>query len=235
MKSRSERMIEYEQEYGEIPRDYRERLLYLYDKLKLDDVLSEQIIQMRDNLIQSTYYTVIRMILYEIPVFTPRPRARMSLRSKLKAGAGPREFIQIYSPHARENKNYIGLFAQEHLSEELDHLLCTPCDIEFRAYFPTPKYYTKAQIFLAEIGADRPIIKPDFDNIEKSYADAFTGNIWFDDIVVLDASFKKYYSVLPRMEIDLKYANQVFNYHQYKTITKRKDFPEGATLHYFGR
>ena len=227
-------MVEYERNYSSIPKDYRERLMYLYDTLGLDDVLSEQIVQARDQLIKSTYYTVINMIFYEVPEYTPRPRARLSFRKKMNEGCTPSQYIQIYSPHARDNKNYIAMYANEYLQDELDHLLCTPCDIEFRAYFPTPKYYNKAQVFLAEIGADRPIIKPDFDNIEKAYSDSFTGNIWFDDIVVLDATFKKYYSVLPRMEIDLKYANQVFNFHQHKLITKRKDFPEGVQLEYFG-
>ena len=82
MKNRTERMIEYERAYGHIPRDYRERLTWLYDTLKLDDIMSDQIIQARDQLITSTYFTVIHIVLYEIPTFTPRPRAKMSLRSK---------------------------------------------------------------------------------------------------------------------------------------------------------
>ena len=87
---------------------------------------------------------------------------------------------------------------------------------------------------MAEIGIDRPINKPDFDNIEKSYADAFTGNVWIDDIVVVDASFHKYYSILPRVEINLKYSNQLYNNHQYKAMIKRKDFTDKMSVNYFG-
>ena len=87
---------------------------------------------------------------------------------------------------------------------------------------------------MAEIGCIRPIIKPDFDNIEKSYGDAFTGNIWIDDIVVVDATIRKYYSVLPRMEIDLKYSNQLCNQHQYKAMIRRKDYTEEMDIKYFG-
>ena len=61
MKSRSEKMIEYRNSYEHIPKDYKERLLWLYDELKIDDALSDQIIQMRDSLISSTYYTTISM------------------------------------------------------------------------------------------------------------------------------------------------------------------------------
>ena len=77
------------------------------------------------------------------------------------------------------------------------------------------------------------MIKPDFDNIEKSYGDSFTQNVWIDDIVVVDATIRKYYSILPRVEIDLKYANQLCNYKQYKSITNRKDFTDNMTVEYF--
>ena len=233
MKSRKEKMIEYNQKYSHIPRDYVERLEYLYETLGIDDVKSDEILAARDKYISSTYFETIRMVIYEVPEYTPRPRARLINRKGVLNSIGTNSFIQVYSITGRANKEYMKMFRQENLPY-LDQLLCTPCDIEYRAYFPTPSYYNKTQIFLAEIGVDRPLIKPDFDNIEKSYSDAFTGNIWIDDIVVVDATFRKYYSVLPRMEIDLKYSNQLCNQYQYKAITKRKDFTEDMSVDYFG-
>ena len=233
MKSRKEKMIEYNQKYSHIPRDYVERLEYLYETLGIDDVKSDEILAARDKYISSTYFETIRMVIYEVPEYTPRPRARLINRKGVLNSIGTNSFIQVYSITGRANKEYMKMFKQENLPY-LDQLLCTPCDIEYRAYFPTPSYYNKTQIFLAEIGVDRPLIKPDFDNIEKSYSDAFTGNIWIDDIVVVDATFRKYYSVLPRMEIDLKYSNQLCNQYQYKAITKRKDFTEDMSVDYFG-
>ena len=233
MKSRKEKMIEYNQKYSHIPRDYVERLEYLYETLGIDDVKSDEILAARDRYISSTYFETIRMVIYEVPEYTPRPRARLINRKGVLNSIGTNSFIQVYSITGRANKEYMKMFKQENLPY-LDQLLCTPCDIEYRAYFPTPSYYNKTQIFLAEIGVDRPLIKPDFDNIEKSYSDAFTGNIWIDDIVVVDATFRKYYSVLPRMEIDLKYSNQLCNQYQYKAITKRKDFTEDMSVDYFG-
>lgn len=233
MKSRKEKMIEYNQKYSHIPRDYVERLEYLYETLGIDDVKSDEILAARDRYISSTYFETIRMVIYEVPEYTPRPRARLINRKGVLNSIGTNSFIQVYSITGRANKEYMKMFRQENLSY-IDQLLCTPCDIEYRAYFPTPSYYNKTQIFLAEIGVDRPLIKPDFDNIEKSYSDAFTGNIWIDDIVVVDATFRKYYSVLPRMEIDLKYSNQLCNQYQYKAMTKRKDFTEDMSVDYFG-
>lgn len=234
MKSRKEKMIEYERKYGHIPKDYRERLSYLYDTLKIDDIKSQEILNARKTMIDSTYFETIRMIMYEIPEYTPRPRAKIINRSNImNAATGTNSFIHIYSITGKSNKEYMKMFKQENL-QHLQQLLCTPCDIEFKTYFPTPSYYNKTQIFLAEIGLDRPIIKPDFDNIEKSYSDAFTDNIWIDDIVVVDATLRKYYSILPRVEIDLKYSNQLCNIHQYKAMIKRKDFTDGMEVSYFG-
>lgn len=233
MKSKKEKLIEYNQKYGHIPKDYIKRLEYLYDTLGINDIKSDEILAARANYINSTYFETIRLIMYEIPEFTPRPRARLINRKGILNSVGTNSFIQVYSITGRANREYMAMFKQENLAY-LDQLLCTPCDIEYRAYFPTPSYYNKTQIFLAEIGLDRPLIKPDFDNIEKSYGDAFTGNIWIDDIVVVDATIRKYYSVLPRMEIDLKYSNQLCNQHQYKAMIKRKDYSAEMDVKYFG-
>ena len=233
MKSKKQKMIEYEQKYGHIPKDYKTRLEYLYDTLKISDSKAKEILQARNNYINSTYYEIVRMVFYEIPEYTPRPRARLVTKNGVLNSIGTNSFIQVYSITGKSNKEYMKMYTKENLSH-LNQLLCTPCDIEFRAYFPTPKYYNKTQIFLAEIGLDRPLIKPDFDNIEKSYSDAFTGNVWIDDIVVVDATFRKYYSILPRMEIDLMYSNQLCNNHQYKAMIRRKDFTEEMNISYFG-
>ena len=233
MKSKKEKIIEYNEKYGHIPKDYTKRLEYLYDTLKINDASSDYILQARDSYIHSTYFETIRLIMYEVPEFTPRPRARLITRNGILNSVGTNSFIQVYSITGRSNKEYMAMYKKENLSY-LDNLLCTPCDIEYRAYFPTPSYYNKTQIFLAEIGLDRPLIKPDFDNIEKSYGDAFTGNIWIDDIVVVDATIRKYYSILPRMDIDLKYSNQLCNQHQYKAMIRRKDYTEEMDIKYFG-
>lgn len=233
MRSKKEKLLQYMNRYGAIPRDRVQRLEYLFDTLNIDDTKADEILQYRNDFINSTYYTTLHIVLYEEPEHTPRPRARIVHRSNLiNAATGSNDFIQIYSITGRENKEFMKMYTQQNI-HELNQLLCTPCDIEYRVYFPTPRYYNKTQVIMAEIGLDRPIIKPDFDNIEKSYADAFTGNIWIDDIVVVDATIRKYYSVLPRVEILLKYQNHLYNNHQFKSMIKRKDFPDGAIVDYF--
>ena len=234
MKNKKEKILEYQEKYAHIPKNYTERLEYLYETLGINDKKSDEILQARAAFINSTYYQTIRMVFYEVPEYTPRPRARIVNRSGIiNAVTGNNSFIQVYSITGRQNREYMKMYTQQNL-QELQQLLCTPCDIEYNVYFPTPSYYNKTQIFLAEIGLDRPMIKPDFDNIEKSYADSFTGNIWIDDIVVVDATFHKYYSILPRVEINLKYTNQLYNSHQYKAMIRRKEFTDEMTVNYFG-
>lgn len=233
MKNKKQKILEYYDKYNHIPKGYIERLEWLYETLNIDDKKSDEILRARENFINTTYYKTINLVFYEIPEYTPRPRARIINRAGvINAATGNNSFIQVYSITGRQNREYMEMYTKQNLSE-LEQLLCTPCDIEYNTYFPTPSYYNKIQIFLAEIGLDRPIIKPDFDNIEKSYADAFTGNIWIDDIVVVDASFHKYYSVLPRVEIILKYSNQLCNNHQYKSMINRKDFTDEMNIDYF--
>ena len=234
-KSKRQKLAEYEDQYGHIPKDYRERLEYLYNELNINEALETRILEERQKFIDSTYYETIRMIFYEIPEHTPRPRARfINTKNAFSNINGASGFIQIYSITGRENKDFMKMYTKEHLSH-LEQLICTPCDVEYRTYFPTPNSFSKTDKFLAEIGIIRPISKPDFDNIEKSYSDAFSGNVWIDDVVVIDATLRKYYSILPRVEIDLKYSNQLYNYYQYKGMIKRETFDKNTmSVKYFG-
>lgn len=235
IKSKRQRMAEYDAKYANIPRDYRERLEYLYNSLEINEQLEQRILQARQNYIDSTYYETIRIIFYEEPEFTPRPRARFINTTKAFSQVnGASGYIQVYSITGRDNKEYMRMYTKEHLSH-LEQLICTPCDIEYKTYFPIPESFSKTDKFLAEIGVIRPINKPDFDNIEKSYSDMFSDNIWIDDVVVVDATIRKYYSILPRVEIDLKYSNQLYNYYQYKTMIGRKSFDKNTmSVKYFG-
>ena len=113
---------------------------------------------------------------------------------------------------------------------KLDHLICTPCDVNYRAYFPTPKSYNKYETFMAEMGLNRPLVKPDFDNIEKLYADMYNSNVWIDDALTISATINKFYSILPRVEIDLNYLNAVYCKQQYDNISNRKDYNESMNL-----
>lgn len=235
MKTKTIKMIEYANKYSEIPKDYRERLEWMYNKYGISDKIANDIVNNRINYINSTYYNNLIIVLYEIPEATPRPRARIVTRNEIYNSInGSNSYIQIYSAAGKRLNDYVKKYTQANL-QELEQLLCTPTEITFNTYFPTPNSYNKIDKFMAEIGCIRPIIKPDFDNIEKAYSDAFTGNIWIDDVVVTDAHFHKYYSILPRVEIIMNYMNHVGSYQQYRQIINRKDFTPEMNLSYFGQ
>ena len=103
---------------------------------------------------------------------------------------------------------------------------------KYNAYLKTPSNFNIIDIFLSEIGLERPnISKPDWDNIGKKYCDMYNHNIWLDDSMVITGTVNKYYSILPRVEIILRYLNVVYNKYQYNMVVNRKDY-DGKELHY---
>lgn len=234
-KRRKTKMLEYENKYAGIPKTYRERLEYLYDKLNITESKARKILELRQSMINSFYYDTISFVLYEVPAGKERPRFRVLSKNQLIGGAiNNPNYIHVYSLSGYEDHLYMKRLVSNNEFILLDQKLCTPVYAEFISYFPTPKSYSNEKIFLAEIGLDRPLSKPDFDNIEKKYADMFNGIIWLDDIFVVDGIIRKFYSVLPRIEIRLHFMNQVYNKAQYNRIINRKDFTDDMKLDYFG-
>lgn len=221
----------YQDKYGQIPINYEDRLRWMCDKYKINENIASKIIEERQRRIDSMYYTIIKIVLYQIPEGAKRPRFRIINRKNvLNAAKINSSFIHVYSPGASQNNAYMKRVIDETEFLNIEQLICTPCDVEFRAYFPTPSYYNRIDTFMAEIGLDRPITKPDFDNIAKLYSDMYNSNVWLDDCLTIRGSVDKFYSILPRVEIDLRFLNGVYNKHQYNNIINRKDFTENMSL-----
>lgn len=233
IKSRNQKAKIYESKFSDIPRDYMERLSWMYDKFNISKEKSQHIINMRNQMIEQLKFGKdYLIILYEIPEGAVRPRARRINKSNVISNAiNNPGFIQVYSPNAASDRVYLQRLLSNEDFAQFNQLIYTPCNIEFNAYFQTPKVFNATDIYLAELGCIRPICKPDFDNIEKKYADMYNGNVWLDDSLVIDGSIHKYYSILPRVEIKLRYLNMLFNKYQYNSILKRVE--EGTKVEYF--
>lgn len=234
MKSRKQKLDEYSEKYKDIPLNYEERLAWMYDKYNITLKKADEILIKRDQMLNSLYYKDILIVLYEEPEGSPRPRFRLVNRKNLvnMAMANP-NFIHVYSPTGAQDNLYMKRLVSDKEFIELEQLLCTPCNVEYITYHKTPSSFSKTDTFLAEIGIIRPLSKPDWDNIGKKYSDMSNKNIWLDDIFVIDGTVRKFYSILPRIEIRLRYMNMVYNKYQYNIITNRADFTDNMTLEYF--
>ena len=211
MKSRKEKFIEYQDKYGNIPHDYRERLNYMCDKYKLSPKRMKEIISTRDSILNSMYYKSLKICLYEEPEGTPRPRARLINRYNiLDVSKADSNFIQIYSITGKADNMYMKKLVSQNDYLEANELIYTPCDVCVNVYFKPPSSFTINDLFLAEIGLIRPIKKPDWDN----------------------GKVRKWYSILPRVEIDLKYTNMLFNKSQYNQMRSR--LSEDTNINYWG-
>ena len=224
----------YESKYNNIPRDYQERLNWLYDHLHLNINKATEIIQTKNKMLDTIRYSdEIFVVLYEEPEGTPRPRARYikSITAAAKSNPG---FIQIYSLTGKADRVFMERMIQDDDFTKLDGLLIyTACDVDYTAYSKTPSVFNAKDTYLAELGLIRPLSKPDFDNLSKKYSDMYNGNVWLDDSLVVDAHIHKYYSVLPRVEIKLRFLNMLYNKYQYLSMQKR--MPERDDIEYFGK
>jgi Holliday junction resolvase RusA-like endonuclease len=232
IKNRKQKELEYEDKYSHIPIDFKERLDWMIDKYKISPAKMDEIISVRNNMMMNLFFTELNIVLYEEPEGTPRSRFRLINRQNLiNEALTNSNFVHVYSINAKEDSLYMRRLIDNELIS-IQELLCTPCIVEYNTYHRTPSSYNSVKVFLAEIGLDRPIKKPDWDNIGKKYSDMSNHNIWIDDILTISGSVHKLYSILPRIEIKLRYLNSVYNKYQYDAITKRKDFPEGMSLNY---
>lgn len=231
-KNRNIKSEEYQDKYSHIPKDYQERLRWLYDTLHIDDKKAGKILEKRNEMLNSLRYEEIFIVLYEIPEGSPRPRFRIVNRYNLANSAlSNPNFVHVYSITGAEDRNFMRRLITEEDFINIQGLIYTACDVEFTSFLPIPKSFNVEDTFLAELGIERPLNKPDWDNIGKKYSDMFNSNIWTDDTLVIDGTVRKFYSVLPRVEIRLKYLNMLYNRYQFSSMSKKL----GQDIDYFGR
>jgi Holliday junction resolvase RusA-like endonuclease len=130
-------------------------------------------------------------------------------------------FVQVYSITGADDQKFMKRLINKNDFMQFNQQLCTPLEITYDAFFKTPSGFNKVDTVLAEVGLIRPLTKPDWDNIGKKYSDMYNSNIWLDDSFVVSGTVNKYYSILPRVEIRLKYLNIVYNRYQYNAIRNR--------------
>lgn len=224
MKNRKTKDQEYLEKYNDIPKDYNERLSWMVSKYNLSQKQMEEIIYRKRNIEDNLYFNEFLLVLYEEPEGTPRPRFRFINKSNYpnEAAMNP-GFIHVYQPNAKDDNVFMKRLLGNELLE-LNQFIQTPCSLEISCFFKTPSGFNISDKFIAEYGLDWDIKKPDWDNIGKKYSDMYNSNIWLDDSMVVDGRVRKFYSILPRVEIHLKYLNSAMNLNQYRNITSKKEY-----------
>jgi Holliday junction resolvase RusA-like endonuclease len=82
-----------------------------------------------------------------------------------------------------------------------------PLEMSIAAYYAIPKSASKHKRAEMEIGALRPMKKPDADNVLKICADSLNKMAYHDDAQIVKSAISKHYGNEPRVEISIYPAN----------------------------
>lgn len=181
-------LADFNEKYKDTPSNPNKRLIKLLRDLNVKDKEMSKLQTMVRKLTKADWETVTFVICFD-PKSTPRPRS----------GRGG----IFYVKGARDNMT---LFKQ--FIEEIQYpygLISTPCKMKIDSYFEIPNGMNRFEKICAELGLIRPISKPDWDNIGKTYSDMVQKSLLHEDCLIVSGMSNKYYSSLPRVEISISY------------------------------
>lgn len=183
---------EYESKYGDIPISQDARVSVLINRLNRKSDASKSLIFDEIRRLEQLKWKTYECTIYVLPKATPRPRYNGNMNF-------------FYVSGAKNNKKYFKKFLKDHPHE----LITSPMKFDINIYLPTPKSMSNKEKVLAELGYIRPISKPDFDNLAKTYTDMMKDSLIYDDALIIDGRIKKYYSIKPRIEIKIEYMEEI--------------------------
>lgn len=158
------------------------------------------------NRIINTPENTLKIVLYIIPEATPRPR--------LSPISG-----KFYVRENKRNNDFTELLVKD--NKDIINLITTQCRFVVNSFLPIPASFNRIDTILAEMGLIRPITKPDWDNLGKTYSDMIQKHILLDDSLIVDGSSHKYYSLKPRVEILIHYKTSYDCKYNKKIIDKK--------------
>lgn len=209
--TRQKLLQKYEDKYNKIITDPEERLRSFFEEKGYDFEKARK--KAEDKLIkicEQRTYSVIKVILYEYPMKTDRPRTFNG---------------HTFSPNARQNKEYLGKNVKK--IKKILKLVNTPSKITINAYLEMPNNVPPDEILLYECGVLDVLDTPDYDNISKCYTDMLKDILISDDDIFYKAIVTKYYSTLPRVEVIIRYQDKHDSDYIYKKLKIRKSIKDG--------
>ena len=109
-------------------------------------------------------------------------------------------FVSAYTPtKTRDYESVIKEAAQKAMGS--NELLETPVTVAIYITVPIPKSYSKKRTEACLKDIERPIKKPDIDNIAKCFLDAMNDIVYKDDTQVLTLHVTKVYGTVGMVEV----------------------------------
>lgn len=140
--------------------------------------------------------TRITLTIPGVPVAKGRPRFR---NRRTKAGA---EFVQTYSPEKTRSYDAVVRTLAE-LAMAGRPPLTGPLQVNFVAFLPIPRSWSKKRATSALEGRVLPTYRPDLDNMIKNVFDGSNGILFADDAQITDVVMSKRYSDRPRAVFEI--------------------------------
>lgn len=188
-------------EYGNVPSDKLKRIDNLIKEIstrkhhKGSSCLNENL---------NMEWDEVSFVIYLVPKATPRPRCNRIRNT-------------FYVMGAKDNKDIFRKFINKHDIP----MITTPCKFRCDSYLPIPKSMRDDEKILAEMGYIRPISKPDWDNLGKTYSDMIQGMLLFDDALIVEGTSSKWYSTKPRIEIKIEYMKKYDSLYNMNKMRKK--------------
>lgn len=212
--SQREKVKEYHTNYDLIPKDYMERLSYLYNECKFTKEDMNYLFDKIEELAK-VEWNWVKYIFYMDPKASPRPRLNPNTFSFYVAGA-------------KFNKQIFDEFKDAHSNMEM--VISTPCYLETKVYFKTPSSMSAREKIAAELELIHHVNKPDWDNLGKSYCDMVQDTLVSDDSIVSRGEVQKFYSILPRIEVTIHFMKKYDCKYNKRTIEHRKSFQDNPQV-----
>lgn len=116
------------------------------------------------------------------------------------------KFIQTYTDS--KTREYESSLKEAYLSANQEAFLNPEEALIFKmkVFQPIPKSTSKKKKSEMLQGRIRPSKKPDIDNILKSVFDSLNKIAFYDDTQIIEINASKYYSDIPRIEIEIERA-----------------------------
>ena len=112
-------------------------------------------------------------------------------------------FVSAYTPtKTRDYESVIKDAAQKAMGS--NELLETPVTVAIYITVPIPQSYSKKRSEACLSGSEKPIKKPDIDNIAKCFLDAMNEIVYKDDTQVLTLHITKVYGTVGMVEVMVK-------------------------------